>query len=95
MNSKPPVPLDHRVRRQILRRLHEVGGNMTAVELSAYLKLELPEILYHARILAKYKAVEESQGVGAPATKHFRSTVAADPDVITLLASTKAEDEPE
>lgn len=95
MNRPPPVPLDHRVRRRILRRLNEVGDARTASELSADLGLGLSEVLYHAGVLGKYEKVRESRQGGDRANIGFESAVAEDPEIITLLTSTEAEDEPQ
>jgi hypothetical protein len=95
MNEQPSVPLDHRTRRRMLRRLHEVGGSSTAAELSTDLKLKLTEIWYHARVLAKYRQVKEGlRGVDRADTR-YESMVIDDPDVTVLLISTEAEDEPQ
>jgi len=93
MNGQPPVPLDHRVRRRILRRLHEVRDTCTAGELSTDLEMELTEVVYHARVLTKYEKVKECRRGVDLANTRFESTVADDPNVIALLISTAAEDE--
>lgn len=94
MNGQPPVPLDHRARRRILRRLNEVRDTVTADELSTDLKLELTEVTYHARVLVKYQKLREHRRGRVLANTRFESTVAADPEVVALLISTEAEDEP-
>jgi len=93
MNEQHPVPLDHRVRRRILRRLHEVDDACSAGKLSTDLKLKLPETLYHAGVLAKYGKIEESRSRVDRASTRFESSVADDSEVIALLVSTEAEDE--
>ncbi len=95
MNGQHPVPFDHRVRRRILRRLHEVDDTCSASRLSTDLKLELSEVLYHAQVLAKYGKIKENRREFDRANACFESTVAEDPEVIALLISTEAEDEGE
>jgi DNA-binding transcriptional ArsR family regulator len=93
MNGQPPIPLDHRVRRRILRRLNEFTGPHTAINLSTDLRLKLPEILYHAGVLAKYEKVAENRKGVDRADTRFESMVADDSEVIALLVSTEADDE--
>lgn len=93
MSGQHPVPFDHRVRRRILRRLHEVDDTCSASWLSTDLKLELSEVLYHAQVLAKYGKIKENRGELDRANARFESTVAEAPEVIALLISTEAEDE--
>lgn len=93
MNGRHPVPLDNRVRRRILRRLNEADDTCSASKLSMDLKLNLPEVLYHAGVLAKCGKIKESRSGVDRADTHFASLVADDPEVIALLVSTEAEDE--
>ena len=94
MNERPPVPLDHRIRRRILRRLH-IRGACTSSELSTNLKLELTKISYHAQVLGEYDNVTEHRRGVDRANTRFESKVADNPEVIALLAATEAEDEPQ
>lgn len=94
MNGQPPVPLDHRARRRILRHFHEVRDTATAGELSKDLKIELTEAAYHARVLVKYKMLSERRRGRVLADTRFESMVADDLEITALLISTKAEDEP-
>lgn len=91
MSQQPPIPLDQRVRRRILRRLHRDFAPRTAGELSEDLGVELGEIRYHCEVLTGWRIVKQTQG---PSDFLFESSVAEDPEVIALLIATKAEDEP-
>lgn len=95
MSAQPPVPLDHRARRRILRRLNEVRDSATADELSTDLTIELTEVTYHARVLIKYRMLSERRRGRVLADTRFESKVADDPEIIAQLLSTEAEDERE
>jgi DNA-binding transcriptional ArsR family regulator len=95
MSGQPSTPFDHRARRRILRRLHKVPDTSTAAELATDLKVAVTEVLYHARVLVKYKKIRERRRGVDPADTRFESTVADDPEVVALLISTEAEDERE
>jgi DNA-binding transcriptional ArsR family regulator len=95
MNDQPLTPLDHRARRRIMRHLHEARGVATADELSRDLKMEVTEVAYHARVLAKYDFLEERRKGRVLADTRFESKVADDPEVIAQLLSTEAADERE
>lgn len=88
------VPFDHRVRRRILRCLHRGGTARTAGELSVDLNLALTEVWYHTRVLLKYDKVKALPPDNAQANAPIESLVADDPEVIALLVSTEADDEP-
>jgi DNA-binding transcriptional ArsR family regulator len=93
MNSQPPIPLDHRARRRILRRLHEARDIATADELSRDLKMEVTEVTYHAQVLVKYEMLNEYRSGRALADTRFKSEVADDPEVDALLVATERADE--
>lgn len=93
MTEQPAVPLDHRARRRILRRLHEGSDTSSAAELATDLRLSETEVLYHARVLVKYEKLKERREGTNPADTRFESRVADDPEVIALLISTELEDE--
>lgn len=95
MKPQAQPPFDHQIRRRILRRLNEVDGPYAADRLSGDLKLELNEIRYHARVLARWRTVKERRTGADPATVRYESLVADDPDVIALLNSTEAQDKPQ
>ena len=92
MSKQPQVPLDHRVRRCILRRLHKDFAPHAARELSEDLGVETREIKYHGKVLASWRIVKQAEG---PEGLFFESLVSEDPKVIAVLISTQAEDEPE
>lgn len=96
MSGREPweVPLDHRVRRRMLRALHRDKASRTAGDLSVDLNLALVEVWYHARVLAKWDTVKTLPPDTARAAAPIESLVADDPEVIALLVSTEADDEP-
>lgn len=93
MKPQAPPPFDHRTRRRIQRRLNEAGGPYGAVELSTDLKLKLSEVLYHAGVLAKWRAAKEHRGRAGHASVSYESLVTDHSDVTLLLDNTRAEDE--
>lgn len=90
MSNQPLKPLDHRARRNILRRLHQDFLPHTTAELSGDLELEESEIRYHAGVLAKWRKVRLE---GGPDGLILESLVAEDPEVIAALIATRTEDE--
>lgn len=99
----PPTPtpedcikaLKSPLRRVILRELHRVGEARSPAEIAAQHPVKLSDTSYHFRTLQKHKMValtgtRPSRG----ALEHFyASTVNDDALVISLLESTKKEDE--
>ena len=90
MSDQPPKPLDQRVRRNILRRLHQDFLPHTTADLSGDLELDESEIRYHARVLAKWRKVRLEEG---PDGLILESLVPEDPEVIAVLIATRTEDE--
>lgn len=90
MSDQPPKPLDHRVRRCILRQLHKDFLPHPTAELSRDLELDEGEVRYHGRVLAKWQKVREAEG---PDGLILESLVAEDPEVIAALIATRTEDE--
>jgi len=88
------VPFDHRARRRILRALHRDHTSRTVGELSVDLNLALVEVWYHARVLASWGKVKELPTDVDHANAPIESLVADDSEVIALLISTEADDEP-
>lgn len=91
MNQPPPIPLDHRVRRRIMRRLHEDFAAHTVNELSKDLGLSLKEARYHCEVLARWGNVTECEG---PDGVLVKSMAAEWPDVIAILMATQIHDKP-
>ena len=87
---KPAVPLDHPVRRRILRRLHRDFSRHSIDDLARQLSLDPSNARYHAEVLAWCRTVKQSEG---PTGLQVESLAAEDPEVIALLASTRSEDE--
>lgn len=69
--------LNHPARREILRRLREVGEARSASELAMELRLPLNQVSYHLKILEKYNAVAhtDSSSVKGAVEHFFASTV--------------------
>jgi hypothetical protein len=86
-------PLDHRVRRRILRCLHRGDTARTAGELSVDLNLALVDVWYHIRVLLKYDKVKQLPADARQANAPIESLVADDSEVVALLLSTEADDE--
>jgi predicted transcriptional regulator len=91
VTGTPATPLDHRVRRCVLRCL-QGRGPLTPAEISTELARELNEVLYHLRVLAEHSMVREKQRGVRKVETSFESQV-DDAWIIELLVSTRAEDE--
>lgn len=92
MIGTPDKPLDHRMRRCILRCLNGAGP-LTPDEISTELARETNEIVYHLRILAEYGMVREKHGGTREVEASYEATIAGDAGIIELLLTTRAEDE--
>jgi Helix-turn-helix domain len=92
MSRRWPTPLDHRVRRRILRFLHTDFGKHSVNDVARELRLDVSEVRYHGAILAGWRKVSQIEG---PDGDLLESLVTEDPEVIALLIATKAEDEAE
>ncbi|HKI86153.1 MAG TPA: hypothetical protein VKA53_05370 [Thermoanaerobaculia bacterium] len=90
MNREPPDPLEHCVRRRILRCLHRDFAAHTTEELAASVGIDRDDVLYHCRVLAKWGTVKRYEG---PSGFLVESLVADDPEVLFLLHATEVEDE--
>jgi hypothetical protein len=90
MSPRHSIPLDHRVRRRILRQLHSDFSQHSIDDLARELCLNTSEIGYHGEVLARWKTVSRIEG---PNGFLLESLVAEDPEVIRLLMATKAGDE--
>lgn len=91
MSKLPSVPLDHPVRRRILRQLHADLLQLSVDGLARELNLNSGEARYHAEVLTKWRTVRQVEGPGGPLVE---SLAADEPDVIALLISTRSDDEP-
>ena len=87
--------LNHRTRRQILRRLAGRGACLSPAEVSRDTGKHLSGVSYHFRVLAKHGAVEEvdSEPARGSLEHFFVSLVARNTQVKAILAATKAADE--
>jgi len=92
VTGTPAKPLDHRLRRCILRCLHG-SGPLTPAEISAELGRRRKEVLYHLRVLGKHEIVREKPRGTREVETSFESQIADDAKVIDLLLATRAEDE--
>lgn len=101
LSAKYKQGLDHVVRRRILRVLHASDAPFSSALLSDNERgplsdLSLSRAAYHMRVLAKYEMVEEtSRRPKRGALEHFfKSAVADDPEVMSVLAQTEGLDAP-
>jgi predicted ArsR family transcriptional regulator len=92
VTDTPATPLDHRVRRCVLRCLQEHGA-LTAAEISPKIRRELKEVVYHLRVLAEYGLIREKQRGIRKVEKSFEARIAGRGDIIELLLTTRAKDE--
>lgn len=92
MTDTPATPLDHRIRRRMLRCLQE-NGALTAAEISTKVRRELKEVIYHLRVLAEYGLVREKQRGIRKVEKSFEARIGGRGDIIELLLITRAKDE--
>jgi hypothetical protein len=90
MSPRHSPPLDHRVRRRILRQLHTDFGRHYIDDLARELCLDARQVDYHSKVLARWKTVSRIEG---PNGFLLESLVPEEPEVIRLLMATKAEDE--
>lgn len=87
---KPVIPLDHPVRRRILRRLHTDFLPRSIDVLAHELDVNSCNTRYHAEVLTRWRTVSQSE---SPAGPQIESLAAEMPDVIALLVSTRSADE--
>lgn len=89
MNRELSSPLELHIRRQIVRFLQSDFAAHSPDELMVALGLGADELRYHCRVLARWGTVKEYEG---PSGRLVESLVADDPEVISLLHATEAED---
>jgi len=92
VTGTPTTPLDHRIRRCILRCLHG-RDPLTPAEISSKISRQLNEVVYHLRVLAEHGMVREKQRGIRRVETSFESRIAEDAETIELLVSTRDEDE--
>lgn len=87
--------LDHSLRRQILRAMHEAEGSISPVKLSELLRMPLGNVSYHVNILRKLDAVSrESERQVRGAMEHFYiPTIDDNAAIMALLDETREGDE--
>lgn len=88
--------LDHRVRRLILRSLHDSGEPQSPARLAKALGQTLSTVSYHVGVLKGLEAVKrvEEREVRGTVEHFYVSEVGGDEVVLTLLATTRESDEP-
>jgi len=88
--------LNHPVRREVLRLLHEAKEPRSPQRLSAVFcrAYDVPNIAYHFRVLSKGQLVtlEYEERVRAVQEKFFVSTVSSHERVLSILADTAEDD---
>jgi DNA-binding transcriptional ArsR family regulator len=89
----PTDPLNHRVRRRILRHLHRCGEPLGPREVEAALGDGLSQIAYHLKTLTSYGTTREAGLAPDGDSLLYESAVSENADVLALLAATEAEDE--
>jgi hypothetical protein len=77
------------VRRCLIRFLHSDFEAHTTDELAAGLDLGADAVRYHCKVLSEWGKVKEYEG---PAGLLVESLVAEDPEVLSVLHATEAED---
>lgn len=86
-----PVPLDHAVRRRIVRCLHRRERKLSSEELATELRASISSVDYHADVLARSGMI--SPNSGAAKDRRWSSTVSASAPVLELLKASQAADE--
>jgi DNA-binding transcriptional ArsR family regulator len=92
LTGTPVKPLEHRVRRCVLRCLYG-SGPLTPAEISRELAREPSEVRYHLRMLTEHGMVREKRRRTREVEAGFESQIADKAEIIELLISTRAEDE--
>lgn len=84
-------PLDHCMRRHVLRQLHADFAAHSIADLANALRLNLRQVEYHGEVLARWGKLKKIEG---PNGCLFESLATEDPDVIAVLLATQLVDEP-
>lgn len=87
--------LDHKLRRCILRSLHESDEPSSPARLAKTLEAPLSNVSYHVTVLRGFGTVEKSdeQQVRGTIEHFYVSLVADDPKILAILEATREEDE--
>lgn len=86
--------LNHPVRREALRLLHQMGGPGSAGQLSKAMKADVSQVSYHLKVLnaeGVLKQVDEEKVRGAT-RKFFASRVSDNARLISILNDTEVDD---
>lgn len=88
--------VNHRLRRRILRRLHESAEPLSPARLARRLHDPPGAVSYHVKVLRGCEAVArvDRRGARGPVRQPYSSLVADDPEVTALLDRTREADEP-
>jgi len=86
--------LNHPIRRQILRLLHEQRATLSPNEMSQAIGVALPNLGFHARTLAERGVIRETRTrqVRGSVEHFYVSTVSENRLVATILSSTENDD---
>lgn len=91
--SDPIEPLANRVRRRILRYMHETGEPVGTPQVAEGLELRPPLVKYHVLTLAKFKLIAEVDVASDGVSPIYESAVRGNARVIAELERTHEEDE--
>jgi DNA-binding transcriptional ArsR family regulator len=86
--------LNHPVRRQVLRKLNEQGGEASPSELSRSISVGLSALGFHARVLCELGATRSTrtQQVRGSLEHFYASNVSGNELVTAVLLETQADD---
>lgn len=86
--------LNHPVRREALRLLHEASEGRSAVQLTKFIDVAGTKLSYHLKVLSKLGAIDRAgeRMVRGVAEKFFVSAVSDHTQVVTILTDTEPDD---
>lgn len=86
--------LNHSLRREILRRLHESDKAVSPSHVASILGEDVSNVSYHMNVLAKRRAIKKTgiKQVRGARENFFVSKVAGNKRVVAILADTEEED---
>jgi DNA-binding transcriptional ArsR family regulator len=88
--------LNHPVRREALRLLHETSEGRSAVQLTQFIDVAGTKVSYHLKVLSNLGAITRAgeRTVRGVLEKFFVSAVADHRQVISILTDTESDDDP-
>jgi hypothetical protein len=90
LSPRTQSALEHPLRRQILRLLNASGSPRSPIEIATEISASVSVVGYHAGVLRDCGSVEVTAGWpdGDAAAPSYSSTVAADPQIASVLQAT-------